>query len=93
MLLGFLNGTSVILALPVIFRGLKINPLAPDSSNYLLWLLMGYMLVTAVLVVNLGRLGDMFGRTRMYNLGFAIFTVGRFCVPSPGALAPPGRLS
>ena len=75
-LLGFLNATSVILALPVIFRGIKINPLAPDSSNYLLWLLMGYMLVTAVLVVTLGRLGDMFGRTRMYNLGFAIFTVG-----------------
>jgi EmrB/QacA subfamily drug resistance transporter len=75
-LLGFLNATSVILALPVIFRGLEIDPLAPDSSSYLLWLLMGYMLVTAVLVVNLGRLGDMFGRTRMYNLGFAIFTTG-----------------
>ncbi len=75
-LLSFLNSTSVILALPVIFRGIKIDPLAPDSASYLLWLLMGYMLVTAVLVVNLGRLGDMFGRTRMYNLGFAIFTVG-----------------
>lgn len=75
-LLGFLNATSVILALPVIFRGININPLAPGSSSYLLWLLMGYMLVTAVLVVTLGRLGDIFGRTRMYNLGFAIFTVG-----------------
>jgi EmrB/QacA subfamily drug resistance transporter len=76
MLLGFLNMTSVLLALPVIFRGIGIDPLAPDSSTYLLWLLMGYMLVTAVVVVSFGRLGDMFGRTRMYSLGFVIFTVG-----------------
>lgn len=75
-LLGGINVNSVMLALPVIFRGLGINPLSPGSSNYLLWLLMGYMLVIAVLVVTLGRLGDMFGRTRIYNLGFAIFTVG-----------------
>jgi EmrB/QacA subfamily drug resistance transporter len=76
MLLGFLNMTSVLLALPVIFRGIGIDPLAPDSSTYLLWLLMGYMLVTAVVVVSFGRLGDIFGRTRMYSLGFVIFTVG-----------------
>jgi MFS family permease len=76
MLLGFVNMTSVLLALPVIFRGLGVNPLAPDSFNYLLWLLMGYTLVSAVLVVAAGRLGDMYGRTRMYNLGFLIFTVG-----------------
>jgi EmrB/QacA subfamily drug resistance transporter len=75
-LLGAINASSVILALPVIFRGIGINPLAPEGSNYLLWLLMGYMLVIAVSVVTLGRLGDMFGRTRIYNLGFAIFTVG-----------------
>lgn len=74
--LGSINASSVLLALPVIFRGIGIDPLAPESSNYLLWLLMGYMLVIAVLVVTLGRLGDMFGRTRMYNLGFALFTVG-----------------
>ena len=76
IMLAFINTTSVLLALPVIFRGIGINPLAPGSSNYLLWLLMGYMLVTAVFVVAFGRLGDMFGRTRMYNLGFAIFTIG-----------------
>ncbi len=76
MMLAFLNMTSVMLALPVIFRGIGINPLAPGSSSYLLWLLMGYMLVTAVFVVACGRLGDIFGRTRMYVLGFAIFTVG-----------------
>jgi MFS family permease len=76
IMLAFINTTSVLLALPVIFRGIGINPLAPGSSNYLLWLLMGYMLVTAVFVVAFGRLGDMFGRTRMYNLGFATFTLG-----------------
>ena len=76
IMLAFINTTSVLLALPVIFRGIGINPLAPGSSNYLLWLLMGYMLVTAVFVVAFGRLGDMYGRTRMYNLGFAIFTFG-----------------
>lgn len=76
MLLGFMNMSSVLLALPVIFRGLGVNPLAHGSSNYLLWLMMGYMLTTAVFVVAFGRMGDIFGRTRMYNLGFAIFTVG-----------------
>jgi MFS family permease len=76
VLLASINITSVILALPVIFRGININPLAPDSFTYLLWLLLGYMLVSAVLVVTMGRLGDMFGRIRMYNLGFAIFTIG-----------------
>ncbi len=71
-----LSGSSVMLALPVIFRGIGIDPLAPGTFDYLLWLLMGYMLVVAVFVVTFGRLGDMFGRTRMYNLGFAIFTAG-----------------
>jgi EmrB/QacA subfamily drug resistance transporter len=76
MLLAFINSSSVLLALPVIFRGLGVNPLAAGSSNLLLWLLMGYMLTTAVFVVAFGRLGDIFGRTRMYNLGFAVFTLG-----------------
>jgi MFS family permease len=76
MLLAAVNGTSLIISLPVIFRGLGVNPLAAASFDYLLWILMGYMLVTAVLVVTLGRIGDMFGRVRMYNLGFAIFTLG-----------------
>jgi MFS family permease len=76
VLLASLSATSVLLALPVIFRGLDINPLAPDSFTYLLWLLMGYLLVSAVLVVTFGRMGDLFGRTRVYNIGFAIFTAG-----------------
>ena len=76
MLLASVNGASLLLALPVIFRGIGIDPLAPGSFIYLLWLMMGYALAMAVLVVTFGRLGDMFGRTRMYNLGFAIFTLG-----------------
>ncbi len=71
-----LNATSLIIALPIIFRGIHINPLSPGSFTYLLWILLGYLLVTAVLVVTLGRLGDMFGRVKMYNLGFVIFTLG-----------------
>lgn len=76
MLMASINATSLIIALPVIFRGIKINPLSPSSFSYLLWILLGYMLVTAVLVVSLGRLGDMYGRVKMYNLGFVIFSVG-----------------
>ena len=75
MLLATLNGTSLIIALPVIFRGIHLNPLAPSSFPYLLWIMMGYMLVSAAVVVTVGRIGDMFGRVRMYNLGFAWFTV------------------
>jgi len=75
MLMATLNMSSVMIAMPAIFRGIHLDPLGPGNFNYLLWMLMGYMVVTAVLVVNLGRLGDMFGRVRMYNLGFVIFTV------------------
>lgn len=75
-LMASLNGSSIMLALPVIFRDINIDPLAPGSFNYLLWLLMGYMVIVAVFVVTFGRLGDMYGRTRMYNLGFAVFTTG-----------------
>jgi MFS family permease len=71
-----LDGSCVMIALPAIFRGIGLNPLAAGSSNYLLWLLMGYTLVMAVLVLSLGRIGDMFGRVRMYNLGFLIFSIG-----------------
>jgi EmrB/QacA subfamily drug resistance transporter len=92
MVLAFLNMSSVLLALPVIFRGIGINPLAPGSSAYLLWLLMGYMLVTAVLVVSFGRLGDMFGRTRMYSLGFVIFTVGSLLCAVTWSTGPAGAI-
>ena len=69
-----LDGSIVIIALPAIFRGIHLDPLAPGNIFYLLWMIMGYRLVQAVLVVNLGRLGDIFGRVRIYNGGFAVFT-------------------
>ena len=69
-----LDGSIVIIALPAIFRGIHLDPLAPGNVIYLLWMIMGYRLVQAVLVVTLGRLGDMFGRVRIYNAGFAVFT-------------------
>jgi MFS family permease len=75
ILMAVLNSSIVLIALPDIFRGIGLNPLAPGNTSYLLWMLMGFMVVTAVLVVSLGRIGDMFGRVRMYNLGFAVFTV------------------
>jgi MFS family permease len=69
-----LDGSIVIIALPAIFRGILLDPLAPGNISYLLWMIMGYRLVQAVLVVTLGRLGDMFGRVKIYNAGFAVFT-------------------
>ncbi|GAA4977048.1 MFS transporter [Pseudonocardia tropica] len=75
VLIVTINMSILLIALPDIFRGIGIDPLAPDDIDYLLWLIMGYLVVTAVLVVSFGRLGDMYGRTRMYNLGFAVFTV------------------
>src|SRR6266571_219308 len=70
-----IDGSIVIIAMPAIFRGIRLDPLAPGNIGYLLWMIMGYLLVTAVLVVTLGRLGDMFGRVRIYNLGFVVFTL------------------
>ncbi len=69
-----LDGSIVIIALPAIFRGIHLDPLLPGNISYLLWMIMGYRLVQAVLVVTLGRLGDMFGRVKVYNAGFAVFT-------------------
>ena len=74
MFMATLDGSIVIVALPAIFRGIGLDPLAPGSIFYLLWMIMGYRLVQAVLVVSLGRLGDMFGRVRIYNAGFVVFT-------------------
>ena len=74
VLIVTINMSILLIALPDIFRGIDIDPLAPSNISYLLWLIMGYLVVTAVLVVSFGRIGDMYGRTRMYNLGFAVFT-------------------
>ena len=76
MLIATINSSIVLISLPAIFRGIHLDPLAPGNSSYLLWMLMGFLLVSAVLVVSLGRMGDMFGRVRMYNAGFAVFLVG-----------------
>ncbi|GAA4262065.1 MFS transporter [Dactylosporangium darangshiense] len=75
MLMATIDGSIVIISLPAIFRGIGLDPLAPGNIGYLLWMIMGYLLVSAVLVVALGRLGDMFGRVRMYNRGFLIFAI------------------
>jgi len=76
VLMAAIDGSIVIISLPAIFNGIRLDPLQPSNVSYLLWIFMGYLLVTAVLVVAFGWLGDRYGRVRMYNAGFAIFTVG-----------------
>ena len=76
VLMATINSSIVIISLPDIFRGIKLDPLRPGNVSYLLWMLMGFLVVTAVLVVTLGRLGDIYGRVKIYNLGFAVFTIG-----------------
>ena len=78
-LMVFINQSIVLIALPGIFRGIGLNPLTPANTGYMLWMLLGFMVVLAVLVVTLGRVGDMFGRVRMFNLGFAVFTLFSCC--------------
>jgi MFS family permease len=75
VLLATLDGSITIIAMPDIFRGIHLDPLIPSNSFYLLWMILGYLVVTSVLIVSLGRLGDMVGRVRIYNLGFVIYTV------------------
>ena len=76
VLMATINQSIVLIALPAVFRGIGLNPLSPGNTSYLLWMFMGFLVVSAVLVVSFGRLGDMFGRVRMYNMGFAVFSVG-----------------
>ncbi|MEU6849825.1 MFS transporter [Actinacidiphila alni] len=75
MFMATVDSSIVIISMPAIFRGIHLDPFAPGNISYLLWMIMGYMLVTAVLVVTLGRLGDIVGRVRIYNLGFVVFTL------------------
>jgi MFS family permease len=75
-LMATIDASIVMISMPAIFRGIGMNPLTASNTSYLLWMMMGYMVVTAVFVVTFGRIGDMFGRVKMYNLGFAIFTAG-----------------
>ena len=92
MLAATVNASIVIIALPAIFRGIDLNPLTPGNVSYLLWMLMGYLVVSAVLVVTLGRLGDIFGRVRMYNLGFTVFALGALALPFDPFTGPAGAL-
>ena len=75
ILMATINSSIVLIALPDIFRGINLNPLTPGNSSYLLWMIMGFLVATAVLVVSFGRVGDIYGRVRMFTLGFALFTV------------------
>ena len=92
VLIAAIDGSIVIISLPAIFRGIGLDPLAPGNIGYLLWLILGYILVSAVLVVALGRLGDMFGRVRMYNMGFAIFAVSSLILSVDPLTGGPGAL-
>ncbi len=88
ILAATLNSSILLISLPAIFEGLGLNPLAPANISYLLWMLMGYLLVTAVLVVTFGRLGDQYGRARLFNMGFLIFTIASVAcalVPNSGS--------
>jgi MFS family permease len=75
ILMVTINQSILLISLPDLFRGIDLNPLVPGNTSYFLWVFMGFLLVTAVLVVSLGRVGDIYGRVKMYNLGFAIFTI------------------
>lgn len=88
VLMASINGTIMLISLPAIFKGINIDPFQASSFVYLLWILMGYMIVTAVMLVTVGRLSDIFGRVRLFNFGFLIFTVGSillFLTPGKGA--------
>src|ERR1700704_1636491 len=91
-LLATVNASIVLISLPAIFKGIGLNPLEPGNVSYLLWMLMGYMFVTAVLVVTFGRLGDQYGRVRIYNLGFVIFTVAAIALSLVPFTGGPGAM-
>src|SRR3984893_675953 len=87
MLMATINSSILLISLPAIFSGIGINPLAPGETSYFLWLLLGYLIVTATLLVTFGRISDMFGRVRFYNLGFLFFAIGStllFLTPGTG---------
>jgi MFS family permease len=88
VLLSSTTGNIMLISLPAIFRGMDVDPLSPGGANYMLWMLMGFTVVTATLLVTLGRLSDMFGRVRLYNLGFAIFTAASILLYFTPAIVP-----
>jgi MFS family permease len=92
MTMATIDASIVIIAMPAIFRGIHLDPLTPGNVSYLLWMIIGYLLVQSVLVVTLGRLGDMFGRVRIYNLGFVVFTLASVALSFDPLLGPGGAL-
>jgi len=92
ILMVTINQSILLISLPALFRGIKLNPLVPSNTSYFLWVFLGFMLVTAVLVVSLGRVGDIYGRVRMYNLGFAVFTVFSILLSVTWLTGPAGAL-
>ena len=92
MTMATIDASIVIIAMPAIFRGIHLNPLSPGNISYLLWMIIGYLLVQAVLVVTLGRLGDMFGRVKIYNLGFVVFTIASIALSLDPLLGGGGAL-
>jgi MFS family permease len=92
VLLATIDSSIMLIAMPDIFRGIGLNPLEPGNSFYLLWMILGFLIVSSVLVVSLGRLGDMFGRVRMYNLGFVVFTLASLILTVDPFTAQAGAL-
>jgi MFS family permease len=92
VLLATIDSSIMLIAMPDIFRGIGLNPLEPGNTVYLLWMILGFLIVSSVLVVSLGRLGDMFGRVRMYNLGFVVFTLASFILTVDPLTGPQGAL-
>ncbi len=88
-----INRSILLISLPALFRGISLNPLVPSNTGYFLWVFMGFVLVTAVLVVSLGRVGDIYGRVKMYNLGFhAVFTFFSIMLSITWLTGPAGAL-
>jgi len=92
MTMATIDASIVIVAMPAIFRGIHLNPLTPGNVTYLLWMILGYLLVQSVLVVTLGRLGDMFGRVKIYNLGFVVFTLASIALSLDPLIGPAGAM-
>jgi len=92
MTMATIDASIVIIAMPAIFRGIHLNPLTPGNVTYLLWMIIGYLLVQSVLVVTLGRLGDIFGRVKIYNLGFVVFTLASIALSLDPMQGPSGAL-
>jgi MFS family permease len=92
ILMVTINQSILLISLPALFRGIDLNPLVPSNTSYFLWVFLGFLLVTAVLVVSLGRVGDIYGRVRMYNLGFAVFTLFSILLSVTWLTGPAGAL-